>query len=76
MELNCERKFQDFFFSGVALQKVCDMVCMEQKPKGMDELLKLLEEMGYEVKRGKHISVKGGNQKKFIRFRSLGAGEI
>ena len=112
-DLNCERKFRDFFFSGVALRKVSDMVClenglsvieprkpserarrteypdrksfreeireaidvcMEQKPKDMDELLKLLEEMGYEIKRGKHISVKGGNQKKFLRFRSLGAG--
>ena len=112
-DLDCERKFRNFFFSGVALQKVSDMVClenglsvieprkpserarrteypdrksfreeireaidvcMEQKPKDMDELLKLLEEMGYEIKRGKYISVKGGNQKKFLRFRSLGAG--
>jgi hypothetical protein len=48
--------------------------CMEQKPKDMDALLKLLEEMGYEIKRGKYISVKGGDQKKFLRFRSLGAG--
>ena len=47
---------------------------MEQKPKDMDELLKLMEERGYEIKRGKHISVKGGNQKKFLRFRSLGTG--
>ena len=112
-DLDCERKFRNFFFSGVALQKVSDMVClenglsvieprkpserarrteypdrksfreeireaidacMEQKPKDMDELLKLLEEMGYEIKRGKYISVKGGDQKKFLRFRSLGAG--
>ena len=81
-DLNCERKFRDFFFSGVALRKVSDMVClenglsviepakpserarrteypdrksfregireaidvcMEQKPKDMDELLKLME---------------------------------
>ena len=46
-------------------------VCMEQKPKDMDELLKLMEEMGYEIKRGKHISVKGGNQKKFLRFQYI-----
>ena len=112
-DLDCVRKFRNFFFSGVALQKVSDMVClenglsvieqrkpserarrteypdrksfreeireaidacMEQEPKDMDELLKLIEEMGYEIKRGKYISVKGGDQKKFLRFRSLGAG--
>lgn len=49
-------------------------ICMEQKPKDMDELLKLLMEMGYQCKRGKYVSVKGGEQKKFLRFRSLGAG--
>jgi hypothetical protein len=49
-------------------------VCMEQKPTDMEELLRLLREMGYEIKRGKHISVKGGDQKKFLRFRSLGVG--
>ena len=30
--------------------------------------------MGYEIKRGANSSVKGKNQKKFIRFRSLGEG--
>ena len=49
-------------------------ICMESKPKSMDELLKLLQEMGYECKRGKYVSVKGKEQKKFLRFRSLGAG--
>ena len=49
-------------------------ICMEQKPKDIDELLTLLQEMGYEVKRGKYISLKGRNQKKFLRMRSLGAG--
>lgn len=38
------------------------------------ELLRLLLEMGYESKRGKYVSVKGKGQKKFLRFRSLGAG--
>ena len=28
----------------------------------------------YEIKRGKHTSVKGARQKRFIRFRTLGAG--
>ena len=111
--LSCDRKFRNFFFSGVALQKVSDLVClenglsviepvrpgervkrtdyperrsfreeirdaidicMEKKPKDMDELLRLLLEMGYESKRGKYVSVKGPGQKKYLRFRSLGAG--
>lgn len=110
--LSCDRKFRNFFFSGVALQKVSDLVCLEnglsviepvrpgervkrteyperrsfreeirdaidicleKKPKDMDELLRLLLEMGYESKRGKYVSVKGPGQKKYLRFRSLGA---
>lgn len=111
--LSCDRKFRDFWFAGVALQRVSDLVCLEnglsvikplkpgervkrteypdrrsfredvrdaidacleQNPKDMDELLWLLLEMGYETKRGKYVSVKGKGQKKFLRFRSLGAG--
>ena len=111
--LSCDRKFRNFLFCGIALQKVSDIVClengfsvikprkpsersrrteypgrksfredireaidvcMEQKPKDMDELRRLLKEMGFETKQGKYISVKGKNQKKFLRFRSLGAG--
>ena len=111
--LSCNRKFRDFLLSGVALQRVSDLVCLEnglsvikprrpserskrteyperksyredirmaidmaleKKPKDMDELLKLLEEMGYEIKKQKYISVRGNSQKTFIRFRSLGAG--
>ncbi len=30
--------------------------------------------MGYKVKRGKYVSMKGKEQKKFLRMRSLGAG--
>ena len=111
--LSCDRKFRNFWFSGVALQRVSDLVCLEnglsviepvkpservkrteypdrrsfredirdaidacleQNPKDMDELLRLLREMGYESKRGKYVSIKGKEQKKFLRFRSLGAG--
>ena len=112
-DLECKRKFKNVFFSGVALQKVSDMVCLEnglsviepkkpgerarrteypdrksfreeireaidvcmdRKPRDMDELLKYLEEMGYEIKRRKYISLKGGNHKKLLRLRSLGEG--
>ncbi len=53
----------------VAIDKV-----LEQKPKDLEELLNHLEQAGYEVKRGKHIAVRGKNQKRFIRLRSLGEG--
>lgn len=37
-----------------------------------DNLLKLLQEKGYEIKRGQHTAIRGKEQKRFIRFRSLG----
>lgn len=40
----------------------------------LDEFLRALEGNGYEVKRGKYISVKGKEQKNFLRLRSLGNG--
>ena len=111
--LDCTRKFRNFAFCGIALQRVSDLVClenglsvikprkpserskrtdypreksyrdiiresintcMEQNPKNMDELLQLLEELDYDIKRGKHAAIKSKEQKKYIRFRSLGAG--
>lgn len=49
-------------------------LAMSRNPKNMEELLKCLEEMGYEIKRAKHIGIKGEVQKSFLRFDSLGAG--
>lgn len=49
-------------------------LAMSRNPKNMEELLKYLEEMGYEIKRAKHIGIKGEVQKTFLRFDSLGAG--
>ena len=34
----------------------------------------MLEKVNYEIKRGKHIALKGKGQKRFIRLRSLGDG--
>lgn len=112
-DLTEKRKFNNFFFSGIALQRVSDLVClehglsvikpkkpserekrtvypekksfreeireaidlaMEKSPKDMNELLRFLEEAGYETKRGKYCAIKSKEQKSFIRFRSLGAG--
>lgn len=112
-DLDCTRKFRNFFFCGIALQRLSDIVClenglsviepkkpserakrtvypreksfrekireaidlcMEKKPKDLEELLRFLEEMGYEIKRGKYISIKSPEQKKYLRFHSFGEG--
>ena len=111
--LDGTRKFRDFFFSALAVQRLSDLICLEhqlsvieikpyrerqkrtlyppkesnrdrlcrvidsvldEKPKDYEDFLQKLEQQGYEVKRGKHTSVKGARQKRFIRFRTLGAG--
>ena len=55
------------------LCSVIDTILAEQ-PKDFEVFLQKLEQQGYEVKRGKHTSVKGKGQKRFIRFRTLGIG--
>ncbi len=111
--LDGTRKFKNFWFSGIAIQRISDLICLEnglsviekrtyrdrtkhteypkretfrdsicaaidtildEKPKDFEELLKLLEQAGYECKRGKNVAVRGKGQKRFIRFRSLGEG--
>ena len=111
--LDGTRKFRDFLLSGLAVQRVSDLICLEhqlsvieikpyrerqkrtlyppkesnrdclcgvidnilaEKPKDYEDFLQKLEQQGYEVKRGKYTSVKGTRQKRFIRFRTLGAG--
>ena len=47
---------------------------MRQKPQSFQELVGLLEQAGYEYQEGKHPAIRGKNQKKFIRFKSLGEG--
>ena len=111
--LDSTRKFRDFLLSGLAVQRLSDLICLEhqlsvieikpyrerqkrtlyspkesnrdclcgvidnilaEKPKDYEDFLQKLEQQGYEVKRGKYTSVKGPRQKRFIRFRTLGAG--
>ncbi len=111
--ISCTKKFRDFHLSGLALQKVSDLICLEhglsviqprpyserekrtvwpkresfrddirqaidialsKKPKDFNEFLLELQDLGYEIKRGKHTAVRGKNQQRFIRFRSLGDG--
>jgi len=54
------------------LREAIDQV-LEMKPSGMEELLRILEQSGWEIKRGKHISARRSDEKRFKRFDSLGA---
>lgn len=111
--LDCTGKFRDFLRSGLALQKLSDIICLEhglsvirprpfgerarravypkrhtkrehievvldeilrQNPKDMNDIARLFHDSGFEVKEGKYLSVKGKNQKKFIRLSSLREG--
>ena len=38
----------------------------------LDELIQVLEERGYEVKRGKYISIRAPEQERFVRTKTLG----
>ena len=112
--LDSTRKFRDFLLSGLAVQRLSDLICLEhqlsvieikpyrerqkrtlyppresnrdklcavidnillnEKTASFEGFLQKLEQQGYEIKRGKYTSVKGTRQKRFIRFRTLGAG--
>lgn len=45
-----------------------------QNPKDMEEMLLLLKRKEYEIKKGKHLAIRGKGQKRFVRLRSLGEG--
>lgn len=56
------------------IRGVIDRIFKDNKPKDMEDFLKLMEGQGYEIKRGKYISVKAKGQKNFLRLRSFGNG--
>ena len=111
--LDCTRKFNNFFLSGLAVQRLSDMICLEhglsvitprpyrervkrtdypkrtsqrdelcvaidqalrEKPNDFEELIRILMDMGYEFKDGKHKAFKTKDGKKFLHLRSLGEG--
>ena len=55
------------------LRKAIDEVLI-QKPRDIEEFLSLIEEKGFAVKRGKHVTLKHEDFKKAIRVDSLGDG--
>lgn len=59
--------------SSLKLCAVIDNILLNENPVDFEIFLQKLEQQGYVIKRGKHTSVKGARQKRFIRFRTLGA---
>ena len=63
-------------------ESVRDLICQDidrilqgsSAPKDFEEFLKKLREAGYEIKTGKNISIRGKNQKRFVRLFSLSEG--
>ena len=55
------------------IRKAIDEVLM-QKPRDMEEFLRLLEDNGFTAKRGKYIALRHADFKKTIRLDSLGDG--
>jgi len=55
---------------------ICEAIdaALQKKPKPFDELIHFLQEDGYQYKNGKQPALKGSDQKRFIRFCSLGEG--
>ena len=49
-------------------------IALTKGPKDFAELLKLLSEAGYKIKPGANPSICGKDQKRYVRFRSLGDG--
>lgn len=57
-------------------ERICHAIddALLQKPENFDSLLRLLRESGYEIKGKKVPSLRGGEQKSFIRMDTLGEG--
>ena len=114
VNLNCDKKFRNFWGSTKAVRKLSDAICIEnglsivenpkphgksynkwlgdkkkishkellriaidnalnKKPNNLDELLKLLQQSGYEINyRGKSITLKASDWKKSVRLNSTG----
>ena len=111
--IDATRKFKNFWLSSFALQRVSDLICLEnglsviapkpykertkrteyprrvknrdvlcedidlilqKKPESSDAFLQELQGLNYEIKYGKHISVRGKEQTRFIRLSSLEDG--
>ena len=71
--IDATRKFKNFWLSSFALQRISDLI-LQKKPESFDTFLQELQQLNYEIKYGKHVSVRGKNQTRFIRRSSLEDG--
>ena len=57
-------------------ERLCGVIdtILAENPTDFEAFLSALEQQGYEIKRGKYTSVKCPQQKRFIRFKTLGEG--
>ena len=57
-------------------ERICFAIddVLANKPESFDALLELLHQSGYEIKQGKVPSLRGAEQKNYIRMDTLGAG--
>ena len=55
-------------------EKLCMAIdeALKKKPEGFDALMQLLEEAGWQIKRGAQLSFKGPGGKRFLRMETLG----
>ena len=56
--------------------EICEAIdaAMERKPRNFRELIRFLQEVGYEYKDGRQPALRGKGHSRFARFRSLGKG--
>ena len=52
------------------------MKSLIEEPKDMEEFIRMIEDKGFKIKRGKHLTLKYPGFKKSIRMDSLGDGYI
>lgn len=69
-------KYSDYEKKETVRAKICDDIdkVLAKEPKSFEEFLQLLREEEYEIKNGKHLTLKKKEHKRFVRFKSLGEG--
>ncbi len=70
------KKKKDYPHKKSQREELCETIdaALQKNPKSYDELIRILEEEGYEYKSGKQPALRKHGQKRFIRFRSLEEG--
>lgn len=69
-------KYGDYQKKETIRAKICEDIdaVLSRAPENFEEFLRMMQEQEYEIKRGKHTAIKGKDQKRFVRFKSLGEG--